>query len=352
MRIISLFKTMLSMTLAGVLLVMSFSSTQALERIRWKMQSAWGAKIIPLGPTGLRIQDTVKGLSDGKIQIRFHEPSALVPTLEIWGAVKNGSLDAGFTTPGYHQGYVPAVGFFSAVPFGPGVLEYTAWMDYGGGNELKERIYGEHGLYPLKCLIIAPETSGWFRKKITKVEELKGIKMRFFGLGALVMNELGVSTQLIAGGDIFPALEKGVIDATEFSMPTMDLGYGFYQVAKFNYFPGWHQQSTMSELLLNKKSWDVLSDHAKLIIRTTCNDAYLWSAVASDALQFDAMAELESKGVTFVNWAPSEIEKFRKAWVKVNDRKSKEDPLWAEIWASYNSFREKYKIWGSRAYLK
>ncbi len=352
MRVSRLFQSLLSVSLAASLLVLSFSSVQGLERIRWKMQSAWGAKIVPLGPTGVRIQDTVKALSDGKIQIRFHEPNALVPTLEIWGAVKNGSLDAGFTTPGYHAGYVPAVSFFSAVPFGPGVLEYTAWMDYGGGNEIKEKIYGEHGLYPLKCLIIAPETSGWFRQKVTRVEELKGIKMRFFGLGALVMNELGVSTQLIPGGDIFPALEKGVIDATEFSMPTMDLGYGFYQVAKYNYFPGWHQQSTMSELLLNKKTWDGLSDHAKVIIRTTCNDAYLWSAIASDALQFDAMAELKSKGVEFVDWAPSEIEKFRKAWIKVNIKKSEEDPLWAEIWASYNAFREKYKIWGSRAYLK
>ncbi|MEE2716064.1 MAG: TRAP transporter substrate-binding protein [SAR324 cluster bacterium] len=352
MKASRLLKPFVSVALTVALVAGLAFQAQALERVRWKLQSAWGAKIIPLGPTGLRIQDTVKAVSGGKIQMRFHEPNALVPTLEMWGAISQGSLDVGFTTPGYHAGYVPAVSFFSAVPFGPGVLEYTAWMDYGGGNELKERIYGEHNLFPLKCLIIAPETSGWFRQRVNSVEELKGIKMRFFGLGALVMNKLGVSTQLLAGGDIFPALEKGVIDATEFSMPTMDLSYGFYQVAKFNYFPGWHQQSTMSELLMNKGKWEALSDHAKAIIRTTCNDAYLWSAVTSDALQFNAMAELEKKGVTFVTWPDSEIAKFRKAWEEVNAEKSAEDPLWAEITNSYQSFRDKYAIWGSRAYLK
>ena len=176
--------------------------------------------------------------------------------------------------------------------------------------------------------------------------------MRFFGLGAMVMSKLGVSTQLLADGDIFPALEKGVIDATEFSMPTMDLSYGFYQVAKFNYFPGWHQQSTASELLMNKEKWEALSKTAQALISTTCDSAYLYSAVKSDADQPDAMAELESKGVTFVTWNDSEIEKFRKAWNEVIQEKSAEDPLFKEVYASFSAFREKYAIWGDRAYLK
>ena len=178
------------------------------------------------------------------------------------------------------------------------------------------------------------------------------MKMRFFGLGAMVMSKLGVSTQLIAGGDIFPALEKGVIDATEFSMPTMDLSYGFYQVAKYNYFPGWHQQSTASELLMNKEKWEDLSSTAQALIRTTCNDAYLWSAVKSDADQPDAMAELQSKGVTFVTWDDSELAKFKKAWEEVVAEKTAEDPLFKEVHDSYSAFRAKYAIWGDRAYLK
>jgi TRAP-type mannitol/chloroaromatic compound transport system substrate-binding protein len=270
----------------------------------------------------------------------------------MWDAVKQGSLDAAFTTPGYHAGKIPAVSFFSAVPFGPGVLEFTAWLRYGGGQVLKDRIYGENGLFSLQCLIIAPETSGWFRKKYTRVEQLKGMKMRFFGLGARVMTRLGVSTQLIAGGDIFPALEKGVIDATEFSMPTMDLSYGFYQVAKYNYFPGWHQQSTASELLMNKEKWEDLSKTAQALIRTTCNDAYLYSAVKSDADQPDAMAELKSHGVTFVTWEDSELAKFKKAWEEEVAESSASDPLFKEVYDSYAAFRTKYAVWGDRAYLK
>ena len=345
-------KVVLSAALSVCFLAFTFSSAQALERIRWKMQSAWGSQVKILGETALHIEKTVKTISDGKIQLRFHEPNSLVPVLEMWDAVKQGSLDVAFTTPGYHAGKIPAVSFFSAVPFGPGVIEFTAWLRYGGGQVLKDRIYGDHGMISLQCLIIAPETSGWFRKRYSRVEELKGMKMRFFGLGAIVMSKLGVSTQLIAGGDIFPALEKGVIDATEFSMPTMDLSYGFYQVAKFNYFPGWHQQSTASELLMNKQKWEALSNTAQAIMRSTCNDAYLYSAVKSDADQYEAMAELQSKGVTFVTWADSELAKFKAAWEEVDAENSAKDPLWAEISNSYKTFRKNYAIWGDRAYLK
>jgi len=230
-------------------------SANAADKLRWKMQSTWGSQVAINGESAVYFSNKVKEISGGATQLRFHEPNALVPSLEVWDAVKNGAVDAGYTTPGYHAGKIPAVSYFTAVPFGPGASEYHGWMEYGGGNQLKDRIYGEYGLKPLNCLTHAPETSGWFRKKINTVEELKGMKMRFFGLGAMVMSKLGVSTQLLAGGDIYPALEKGVIDATEFSMPTHDLSYGFYQLAKFNYFPGWHQQTSIGELLMSKKGW-------------------------------------------------------------------------------------------------
>ena len=112
--------------------------------------------------------------------------------------------------------------------------------------------------------------------------ELKGIKMRFFGLGAQVMQRLGVNTQLLAAADIYPALERGVIDATEFSMPTMDLALGFHQIAKYNYFPGWHQQTSVSELLMNKAEWDKLSDQHKRIIQVALNDAVVHTYVETE----------------------------------------------------------------------
>ena len=168
----------------------------------------------------------------------------------------------------------------------------------------------------------------------------------------MVMSKLGVSTQLLAGGDIYPALEKGVIDATEFSMPTHDLSYGFYQLAKFNYFPGWHQQTSIGELLMNKKAWGALTKTQQAIIDAACRDTMWWALVRSDAKQVPAMRELEKKGVTFVTWPDSEISKFKKAWDEVVVEKSASDPLFKEITASYDAFRTDYKIWSSRAYLK
>ena len=146
----------------------------------------------------------------------------------------------------------------TAVPFGPQIGEFIGWKWFGGGNDIRDEIYAKHDLVAFDCLAIGPETSGWFKEPVGSLDDLKGMKMRFFGLGAKVMTKLGVSTQLLAGADIYPALERGVIDATEFSMPNMDIDYGFYQIAKNNYFPGWHQQVSVSEILMNKTKFEAL----------------------------------------------------------------------------------------------
>src|SRR5207237_5346691 len=139
------------------------------------------------------------------------------------------------------------------------------------------------------------ETSGWFRQEIKSVDEFKGLKMRFFGLGAKVMQKLGASTQLLAAADIFPALERGVIDATEFSMPTMDMKLGFHQIAKFNYFPGWHQLVSCSEFLMNKKEWDALPDPYKAMIEVAGKAQVAQTYAESEAMQFGVMAEMRDK---------------------------------------------------------
>ena len=224
------------------------------------MQSAFGSQLTHLGPSGVRFTKDIERMSGGKFEIKFFEPGALVPALECFDAVSKGSVEACWTTPGYHTGKYPALAFFTTVPFGPSFGEFLAWKWFGGGNKLRDEIYAKHDLVAFDSFCIGPETSGWFRNEIKSVDELKGLKMRFFGLGAKVMQKLGVSTQLLAAADIYPALERGVIDATEFSMPTMDMKLGFHQIAKYNYFPGWHQLVSCSEILMNKKAWDALPD--------------------------------------------------------------------------------------------
>ena len=255
---------------AGLAASVAMVATQAnaQDRVRWKMQSAFGSSLIHLGPSGLRFAERVNQMSGGAFDIRFQEPGALVPALEAFDSVSKGAIESAWTTPGYHTGKLGgAISFFTAVPFGPQLGEYLAWKWFGGGQELREEMYNAHGATAVDCFCIGPETSGWFKEEITSMEQIKGLKMRFFGLGAKVMQKMGASTQLLAGADIYPALERGVIDATEFSMPTIDIQLGFYQIAKNNYFPGWHQQVSCSEFLMNKEMHDALPDAYKGMIQ-------------------------------------------------------------------------------------
>ena len=182
------------------------------------------------GSSPLFFADTVNKASGGSLKVKIYEPGKLVATKEMLESVSNGSVNSGWGTPGYNTGLLgKKAAIFSAVPFGPEAPEFMAWMYYGGGRELMQKLYDDNGynVHSVPCSIIAPETSGWFTKEINSPADLDGLRMRFFGLGANVMEKLGVTTSLLASGDIMPALEKGAIDATEFSMPAIDKLLGF-----------------------------------------------------------------------------------------------------------------------------
>ena len=352
MRLSKVFKAAAFAGLAAGVALTASSSAEAQKRIKWKMPSAFGSKISILGPTGLPFVDNIKVMTAGNLSIKFFEPGALVPAFEIFDSVKSGALESGWTTPGYHIGKIPALVFYSAVPFGPGGSEYLGWFLYGGGNDIYDEIYNGHGLQGLRCLAIAPEASGWFRKEIKGPEDLKGLKMRFFGLGAPVMNKLGVSTQVLPGADIYPALERGVIDATEFSMPSIDRDYGYYQIAKHYYFPGWHQQTSSGEFLMNKGHWDSLSEQNQRIVKVACYEALGTSFIESDIIQADAMKFLVDKGVTIHFWSDDMIALFEEKWKEVLQENIEKDPLFKRVAESYLGFRENYKIWKDHGYLK
>ena len=326
---------------------------QGQPKVSWRMQSAFGSQLTHLGPSGQRFQKDVEDMTDGRLQIRFYEPGALVPALECFDAVAKASVDACWTTPGFHAGRYPALAFFTTVPFGPQYGEFFAWKIFGNGNKLRDEIYAKHGLISIDSFAIGPETSGWFRKEITSLGQLKGLKMRFFGIGAKVMQKLGVSTQLLAPADIFPALERGVIDATEFSMPTMDIKQGFHQVAKFNYFPGWHQFVSVSEILMNRKQFEALPKSYRKIIEVAAGNQVHYTYAESEAMQFDAMAEMRDKHkVQIKRWKDSDIAAFEKAWLEVIQEESAKDPLFKKIADDYLDFRKRYAVWGEAQTLK
>jgi TRAP-type mannitol/chloroaromatic compound transport system substrate-binding protein len=338
---------------AAFALIASTGFADAQERVRWKMASAFGSQLPHLGPSALRFSKDIERMSAGKFEVKFFEPGALVPALECFDAVSKGSVESCWTTPGYHTGKYPALAFFTTVPFGPNIGEFLAWKWYGGGNKLREEIYAKHDLYAVDCFCIGPETSGWFRREVKSLDEMKGLKMRFFGLGAKIMQKFGVSTQLLAGADIFPALERGVIDATEFSMPTMDMKLGFHQIAKFNYFPGWHQQSSCSEFLMNKKAWDALPDAYKAMIQVAANAQVIVTFAETEASQFEVMAEMRDKhGVQVKRWPDSALAAYEKAWLEVIKEESANDPLFKKVADHYLDFRKRYAIWGTSQELK
>src|SRR5688572_18760821 len=316
---------------------------EAQRKVQWKMASAFGGKLPHLGTSALRFSDNIKVMSGGSLELKFFEPGALVPALECFDAVSRGSVESCWTTPGYHTGKIPALAFFTAVPFGPQYGEFFAWKIFGGGDQVKNEIYGEHSLYSLDCNAIGPETSGWFREPVESIESLRGLRMRFFGLGAQVMTKLGVSTQLLAAADIYPALERGVIDATEFSMPAMDIELGFYQVAKNNYFPGWHQQVSVNELLMNKEAWSGLSDQHQAMLELTCGENIHFNYAETEANNPVAMNKMvEENGVEVHRWTDEQLAAFEEAWQAVIEEQSASDPLFKKVADSYYAFRGTY----------
>jgi len=338
---------------AAIAAAISFGAPHALAQapIKWDMQSTYPGAMTQLGTLGKQLERRLAAISGGRIQVKFQEPGAVVPALEAFDAVSSGAVQAAWSTPGYWTGKEVALALFASVPFGPSSGEYLAWMKFGGGQQLMDEVYGKYGIKSLLCGIIAPEASGWFRKEIKTVGDLRGLKMRFFGLGAKVMEKMGVSTQLLAGGDIFPALERGTIDATEFSMPAIDLSLGFHQVAKHYYFPGWHQQSTLFDLMMNKATWDRLPAQDKVIIETTCDAQLAYGFAEGEAIQGKALKELQSKGVTIHKWSPEILAALRKAWDEVAAEERAKNPVFARVWESLQTFRAEYKIWKDVGYL-
>ena len=334
-------------------LTFSAGIAQAQEkRVRAQMAGAFPSSMMILGPAQLRAVDLIKRMSGGSIDVRFFEPGALVPGSQYFDAVSNGSLDMAYTAAGYFTGKDIAFAMFTTVPFGPDAGEFLAWYEYGGGNQLMWDLHMKYNIVARNCGLISPEASGWFRKEINTLEDFKGLKMRFFGLGANVMQKLGVATQLLQAGEIFQALQLGTIDATEFSMPTMDLSLGFYQVAKYYYFPGWHQQTSIGQLYISKKKWDEFSDTQKLIIEQACKANMLQELAEGEALQFGAMKELQAKGVIFKKWSPEILKALEVKWQEVVTEESAKSEAFKKVWASYSDFRKNYAIWRDLGYMK
>lgn len=341
-------KTLLAAVAGTALMMGSASAQQSLE-----MTSSFGQNLPILGTAALDFVSKINGISED-VEFEHFDPGKLVPTLEALDAISNGSVDAGYATSGYWQGKITAASLFAAVPFGPEAGEFMGWVLYGNGGKLWQEMYDRAGynVVATPCGVIAPETSGWFKKEINTLDDLKGLNMRFFGLGAKVMERLGVSTSLLGASDIFPALERGAIDATEFSMPRIDARLGFHKIAKYNYFPGWHQPSTLFELLINKDVYDELTDRAKEQIKVACLANITTNLAEGEATNYAAMVDnTENNGVTIKQWSPEILAAFEENWNAVAKELAAEDEFFAKVWADLAEYRKGYAVWSKSIYL-
>lgn len=338
--------------LAGVAAT-TIMPAQAADKILLKTPIAFGSHLPALGTPIVWVSEQLNLVSDGSIKMKIYEPGKLVAPPEILGAVSSGKVNSGYATAGYWQGKMPAAAIFSAVPFGPEAGEYMAWMYYGNGLKLYQEMYDTSGfnVKVIPCAIISPETSGWFKKEINTPDDLKGLNMRFFGLGASVMEKMGVSTSQLPGGEIFGALEKGAIDASEFSQPAIDQRLGFHKIMKYNYFPGWHQQATVFELLVNKDAWGKMSAGQQATVETTCKASMTNAIAEGEAMQFPVMAAAKENGVEIRYWNDTMLKAFEDKWAEVVVEKSAEDPFFKKVWDDLNTFRTGYNLWESNAFL-
>ena len=326
----------------------------AAQPVRIKMVSSYPMSTPIIGENVLHMIENVRVASEGTIAIKVFDPGKLVSALEVLDAVSAGKVEAGYSTAGFWMGKIPASPFFSSVPFGPDINELIAWLYGGNGMELYQEMYDHHGLNVkvLVCGMIPPETSGWFAHEINSPEDLRGIKMRFFGLGGRVMEKLGVAVNLLPQGEIFPALEKGVIDATEYSLPSSDESLGFYKVVKYNYYPGWHQQASAFEMLVNNDVWDGLSASQQTVLELACRETILFSIAKAEAIQTEVMTRnAQERGVHNLSWSPEMLELFREKWAEVITEQSESDPFFKKVYGDLAAFRERYAVWGSKAYL-
>jgi TRAP-type mannitol/chloroaromatic compound transport system substrate-binding protein len=323
----------------------------AQETVRWGVPMAFGSNLTALGDTMPWVSEQLKKVSGGSINLQVFEPGKLVPALGIFDAVSTGKAEAGYSFMGYELGKVPVAAIFGALPFGMETPQFAAWIYFGGGDALLKEAFKPHNVYPIFCGSISPEAAGWFRKEIKTPDDLKGLKFRAAALGGKIYQKLGASVTMLPGGELFQALEKGVLDGTEFSLPTVDDQLGFDKVAKNYYLPGWHQPSTNQYLYVNLAAWGKLKPQTKAQIETTCTAGVTMALAKAEALQGEMLTKFKAEGVQLRQFSKPMLDAFAKASKEVIAEESAKDPMFKKVHDSMSAFQNKNREWHDLGYL-
>ncbi len=319
----------------------------AKKTIKWKMVTTWPPKLPYLQTGAVRLAKRVEQLSGGRFKIRVYAGGELVPPFGSFDAVSKGTVEAASGAAYYWAGKAPAAQWFAAVPFGLNADGMAAWFWGGDGLKLWEETYAPFNLIPRPAGNTGVQMGGWFNKKIDTIDDYKGLKMRIPGLGGKVVAKAGGTVVLTPGGEIFTNLERGVIDATEWVGPLHDKIMGFYKVAKYYYYPGWHEPGTVLENFFNKQAYEALPKEFQLMLDMACYESYNWMLSGFNADNGAALQDLIFKHkVKMVRFPEKVLAKLRVFADEVLEEVASKDAQAKKVNANYKKFQKQVGTWG------
>ena len=290
----------------------------------------------------------VKEMSGGRMEIQVYDGGELVPPLESFDTVRSGAAEIGSGAAYYWAGKIPAAQFFASVPFGMNAQQLNSWVLRGGGIELWKEIYADFNLVPMLGGNTGVQMGGWFNREINTLEDLHGLKMRMPGLGGKVLEKAGGSSVLIPGGELYTALERGVIDATEWIGPYHDYKMGFYQIARYYYAPGWHEPGTALEFFINRERYESLPTDMQQVLQAAAARLNVWMLSefeVQNAIYLDKLIQEENVQLRYF---PDEVlDQLREFTAETLEEICANDPVSRRIYDAYQNFRNKAAFWSS-----
>jgi TRAP-type mannitol/chloroaromatic compound transport system substrate-binding protein len=334
---------------AGAVAAAPALGQQTSENVNWRLTSSYPKNLDTLYGAAQTIARVVGELTDGKFQLRTFGAGEIVPGLQVLDAVSNGTLECGHTYTGYYIGKNPSFIFDGSVPFGLTPRMHNAWRMFGDGTKLMDEVYDSYGVVAMQAGNTGGQMFGWFRKELKTPADFVGLKMRTAGFGGKVMAKLGAVPQQIAGGDIYPALERGTIDACEWVGPYDDEKLGFNKVAKYYYTPGVMELEANNVLVVNKAAWASLPPRYQAALRYACGYVMTEMLASYDAKNADAIARLVAGGAV-LSVLPDEVVKaLRAALETVLDEEAAQSEQFKKIVTNWRAFRANQHRWFSIA---
>ena len=291
------------------------------------------------------IANRVAAATDGNFQIRVFASGEIVPGLQVLDAVQNGTVECGHTASYYYVGKDPTFAFDTALPFGLNGRQQNAWMYHGGGLELMRELFAEYNVIQFPAGNSGAQMGGWFRREIKSINDLKGLKFRIGGWGGEVFARLGVVPQQIAGGDVYPALEKGTIDAAEWIGPYDDEKLGFYKAAKYYYYPGWWEGGSQLTAYVNLDAWQALPSTYQNIFEAACAEANLSMVARYDAENPQALKRLVAGGALLRSFPREVLDAAYQAAFQLYDETAAANPRFKKVYEGWRKFRADAYLW-------